>query len=335
MTTLQKTSRASFVRQRRTSKTRIAQTPQRATPKRATTASKQTTQTARQSYRLSTVYLPGEPRRIVSRTPNRSMKNSPPHGYDIAFSIGRTAVHAPRLALPQFGTRWTSGVLTLLLIFILYTLWNASTFRVKTAEIHGNQRLSTAEVNAMLGMIGQPIFKVIPTQIATNLRNALTDLASVEVIVGFPNRITVNVVERLPVLTWSQDGAVKWIDVNGMAFTPHGDVTGLVQVKAANTPQVPLDPALPLYEQKFIAPEMVQALLALATDVPAGMTMTFDPMYGMGWQDPRGWTVYFGQTTKDILMKKMVYQAIVDTLTRQGVQPSLISVEYLDAPFYK
>ena len=30
-----------------------------------------------------------------------------------------------------------------------------------------------------------------------------------------------------------------------------------------------------------------------------------------------------------------VYQAIVDTLTSQGIQPSLISVEYLDAPFYK
>ncbi len=38
---------------------------------------------------------------------------------------------------------------------------------------------------------------------------------------------------------------------------------------------------------------------------------------------------------KDIPMKKMVYQAIVDTLTLQGIQPTLISVEYLNAPFYK
>jgi len=34
-------------------------------------------------------------------------------------------------------------------------------------------------------------------------------------------------------------------------------------------------------------------------------------------------------------MKLQVYQAIVDTLTRQGIQPSLISVENLNAPFYK
>ncbi len=80
---------------------------------------------------------------------------------------------------------------------------------------------------------------------------------------------------------------------------------------------------------------MVRALTVLAPDVPAGMPMTFDPQYGMGWQDPRGWTVYFGQNTKDVPMKLKVYQAIVDALTFQGVQPTLISVEYLNAPFYK
>jgi hypothetical protein len=34
-------------------------------------------------------------------------------------------------------------------------------------------------------------------------------------------------------------------------------------------------------------------------------------------------------------MKKDVYKAILETLTLQGVQPSLISVEFLNAPFYK
>jgi hypothetical protein len=55
----------------------------------------------------------------------------------------------------------------------------------------------------------------------------------------------------------------------------------------------------------------------------------------MGWQDPRGWSVYFGQNTQDIPMKLAAYQTIEDTFTQQGIQPTLISVEYLDAPFYK
>ena len=336
MTTLHKTSRSNFVRQRSTSKTRAVQTPQRTTPTRTTTALQQTTRTARQAYHPSSVYLPGEPRRTVSRTPNHSMKNSTPRGYDIAFSLGQTAVHAPTLTIPQLGTRWASGVLALLMLFMLYTMSTASTFTIKTAEVHGNQRLSTADVNAMLGIIGQPIFKAVPAMIASNLRSDFSDLASVNVHVAFPNRMTVNVVERVPELAWSQDGIVKWIDANGMAFTPRGEVPGLVQVTATGTPsQVSLDPALPLYEQKFIAPEMVQAMTTLAPIVPTGMAMAYDPQYGMGWQDPRGWTVYFGQNTQDIPMKLTVYQAIVNTLTLQGVQPSLISVEYLNAPFYK
>jgi cell division septal protein FtsQ len=219
---------------------------------------------------------------------------------------------------------------------MLYTMWTASPFTVKTAEVRGNQRLGATEINAVLGVSGQPIFKAIPAQIEANLYTAYSDPESVKVRVLFPNRITVDVLERTPVLAWYQNGSVTWIDANGVAFTPHGEVPGLVQVAANGAPtQVPLDPALPLYTQKFIAPEMVQALLALAPVVPAGMPMIFDPQYGMGWQDPRGWTVYFGQNTKDIPMKKDVYNSIVDTLTLQGVQPSLISVAYLNAPFYK
>jgi cell division protein FtsQ len=191
-------------------------------------------------------------------------------------------------------------------------------------------------LNAMIGFIGEPIFKAIPSQIEANLHTAFSDLESISVHVGFPNHIIVDVVERIPVLAWYQDGVVTWVDANGVAFMPRGEFSGLIQVAANSSPiPVALDPALPLAKQKFIAPEMVQALTNLVPDVPAGMPMIFDPQYGMGWQDPLGWTVYFGQDSTNIPMKLVVYQAIVNSLTLQGVQPSLISVEYLNAPFYK
>ncbi len=332
MTTLQKTSRANFVRQRRTPKTRSAHTPQG------------TEKTARKTYHPASVYLPVEPQPVARRTlrqahgiaSSRATKKPHRNGYDFAFSLGRANVRAPVLNIPQLGSRWVSAAMTLILSFMLYAMWTASPFTVTVAEVRGNQRLGAAEINAVLGMIGQPIFKVIPAQMEANLHTAYSDLEYVKVHVGFPNHITVDVKERVPVLSWYQNGVVTWIDASGIAFTPLGEVPGLVQVAAKSVPtQVPLDPALPLYEQKFIAPEMVLALTVISHDVPAGMPMIFDPQYGMGWQDPRGWTVYLGQNTKDIPMKKMVYQAIVDTLTLQGVQPSLISVEYLNAPFYK
>jgi len=336
MTTQQKTSRANFVRQRRTPRTRTAKSPLNVFPARTTRAPQQTTQTAHRSYLASTVYPAARPRPVASRSLNRSMKNPPPHGYDIAFSLGRTAVHAPTLKIPELGSRWVSGALTILMTFMLYSMWTASTFMIKTADLHGNQRLSTEEVNSMLGLIDQPVFKAVPAQIQAKLRSAFNDLSSVRVVVGFPNRISVYVTERTPVLAWNHAGSIKWIDASGVAFTPRGDVPGLVQVNATSDPvQTAQDLSLPLYEQIAVDPGMVQALITMAPYVPSGMTEAFDPIYGMGWQDPRGWTVYFGQNTKDIPVKLQVYQAIVDTLIRQGIQPSLISVENLNAPFYK
>jgi cell division protein FtsQ len=332
MTTLQKTPRANFVRHRRTSKTRPAQ------------SQKRTEQTARRSYHPTPVILPVETmsvarqsiRQVQGSTSSRAIRNSHRNGYDIAFSLGRTKVRAPVLNIPQLGPRWVSAGLTLLLCFMLYAMWTASPFMVSAAEIRGNLRLGAAEINSVLGILSQPVFKVIPAQISANLQTAFPDMESVNVRVGLPNRIIVDVVERKPVLAWYQDGAVTWIDSSGVAFTPRGEVPGLVQVAAnAAPPTISPDPTLPPYRQKFIPTEMVQALVALDSDVPVGMPMIFDPQYGMGWQDPRGWTVYFGQTAEGIQMKMDVYNAIVDSLTLQGIQPSLISVEYLDAPFYK
>jgi len=253
-----------------------------------------------------------------------------------AISLGRADVRAPALSLPQLGTRWLSGAATGLLVFLLYTLWTSSAFAVTAAEVHGNQRLGTAEINAALQLAGQPIFKAVPAQIVANLRNDYPDLASVRVHVGIPNRLVVDVVERQPVLAWTQGDTTHWIDAQGVAFPPRGSVAGLIPVKAWAAPlQLQTHPATPLFQRPFVAPQVVRALAALYPYMPQGVVMTYDPTYGIGWQDTHGWSVYFGQTTDDILMKMQVYQAIVATLTQQGIQPTLISVAYLDAPFYK
>ncbi len=347
-------SRAETVRQRRGSKSRVKPEP------------KKTKQMPHQTYRTGSLLLPGEPKLATRRTPVTSSRvrqsqtsGLHPHpmqaraagrmgsiktgrqasrqnGYDFAFSLGRTAVHAPALNLPQLGPRWISAGLTLLLGLVLYSMWTAHTFMVSGAEVTGNQRLTAADVSAALGVTGQPIFNAIPSVIETNLRTAFPDLASVSVQVGFPNHIYVNVVERTPVLVWSQGGNITWVDSNGVSFMPRGNVTGLIPIAAnGNPPKLLADPNQTAYNQAFIDPAMVQAIQTLYPQVPAGSPMIYDPAYGMGWQDPHGWSVYFGQNTQDISMKEKVYQAILDTLTKQGTQPTLIDVEYLDAPFYK
>jgi cell division protein FtsQ len=322
-------SRSELVRQRRNSRQRSPAVPRRKPP------------TGRQSYQTASIYLPVEPRKSSKRGASRYVKSSRRKNYDVAFSLGRTGeseyrVHASAMRLPRPGMRWVSAGLSLLLGFLIYTMWTATTFQVSAAEVTGNQRLGAEDINAALGVNGQSIFKIMPNKLAENLRTAFPELSSVKAQAGLPNRIDIQVVERIPMLAWYQDGRVTWIDANGVAFTPRGSVPDLVQVSANGSPlQVAQDPAAALYEQRFISPAMVQAIIILNPVVPPGFVLIYDPKYGMGWQDPRGWSVFFGQNTQDIPMKLEVYQSIVDTLTSQGIQPTLISVEYLDAPFYK
>ena len=371
MTTQQKPSRANTVRQRRAS--RKPSTPAFNTQR---SGKRQTSRTSRQAYRPESVFLPVEPRpiapttlrhlkssvfrqsfgvdsavkttrnhgqRILRESPGKVTKNSHQPGtrtmgksYDVAFNLGRTAVRAPLVSLPNLGSRWVSAGLTLLLVFLLYTMGTANTFKVTAIELTGNQRLDTAIISTSIGLTGQPIYKAIPFKIEKALRAAFPELKHVSVRVVFPNHLQVAVVERTPILAWFQDGNTKWIDSDGIAFPPRGDVPGLVQVaSSSNPPKPPEDSPKPPVDQPFIDPAMVQAILALYSQVPGGTPVIYDSKYGMGWQDSRGWSVYFGQNTQEIEMKKKVYEAILDTFSKQGIQPSLVSVAYLDAPFYK
>jgi len=210
---------------------------------------------------------------------------------------------------------------------------------VNAAEISGNQRLSGGEINAALSIIGHPIISAIPTQIEANLLDAFPDLAVVEAHIAFPNRVIVSVTERMPLIAWYQNGTLAWIDSDGVAFPPRGQSTNLINIIATgNPPQVQPD----LHDANAIPPSsafmeatMVQAILNLSAQIPEGGSMIYDTTYGLGWEDLRGWKVFFGQKTDDVPLKQKVYQAIVATLANQGIHPSLISVEYPDAPFYR
>lgn len=334
MTTKPAYTRSDFVRQKRSSRT--------STQTRVTNGTSRPATTSRTSYRPESLLLPGKPvaRRDpqpAARSQTRSTRGSARgQRYDIAFSLGRTDVRAPSLSIPQLGPRWISAGITAALVFLLFTLWTASTFTVSAAEVLGAARLTVSEISVATDIVNQPIFMAVPAQIEQNLRTAYPDLSSVHVRVAFPNRIIVDVVERMPMLAWYQNGATTWIDAEGMAFPQRGEVSGLVQVNANGTPPAVanVDGTLS-YEMKFIAPEMVQAMVTLAPYVPSGLPMIYDPQYGMGWQDTLGWFVYFGQNTTNIPMKIAVYQAMVDQFAQQGIQPTLISVEYLDSPIYK
>ncbi len=272
----------------------------------------------------------------VAPTRNKKSRKSSTRQYAVAVNLPGAQVRMPALPSIQLSWRWASMVLAALLVVALYWLWTSPQFAVSNAEVTGNVRLSTGDINSVLALNGRAIFTVNPRDLEKALRISFPDLASVSVNVVFPNRVSVRVSERTPIIAWQQDNALAWIDAQGIAFPPRGQVEGLIPVIAGGAPpKAQAASSDPLSAPAFLSSGLLNALQILAPYVPDGSAILYDPTYGMGWKDNRGWVVYFGQNSGEMTLKLRIYQALQDDLTKKGITPSLISVAYPDAPFYR
>jgi hypothetical protein len=82
-------------------------------------------------------------------------------------------------------------------------------------------------------------------------------------------------------------------------------------------------------------PQFVASVLKLRGYIPTGTALLYDPENGLGWTDAQGWQVYLGTDISQIDVKLAEYQQIVTALLERNLQPSLISVEYIHAPYYR
>jgi len=260
--------------------------------------------------------------------------------YQAALSMQGMQIRLPAITLPriQFGWRLLSFLISLSLGTALYLAWTLPILRVTAAQVTGNQRLTTDEINAVLNLAGQPIFTLLPADLEKRVRLNYPELASIQVTLSLPNVVSVNVTERQPIILWQQNGAYTWIDQDGVAFRPRGTpgTNQLISVNALASPP-PGQPSTEdvLSPTPYVSEDMVTAIQALAPNVPAGSTLTYDPHYGLGWTDSRGWQAYFGSDAKDMSMRLRVYQALVNSLLQRGIYPVFISVQYPNAPYYR
>ncbi len=236
---------------------------------------------------------------------------------------------------PRLGWRFFSLILSAILGITIYLAFNLPQLRVTAAQVTGNQIITPADVNSVLGISGRPVFMVTPAELETRLRLNYPELVSVRVSVSLPNLVTVDVRERKPAIRWEQGGGYTWVAEDGVAFKPRGEMIGLISVVAASAPPVTGAVADPLTPAPFISTDMVQALKGLASHVPPGQSILYDSRMGFGWNDPRGWRAYFGATSSDIELKMRVYESMVNSLTQRGIRPALINVTYPTAPYYR
>jgi cell division protein FtsQ len=276
----------------------------------------------------------GKGKRSAAYKPNAAGRR-----YDVALGVPGAELRLPSLPSLRLGWHFLSALLAIALGGLLYYAWTAPFFRVQAVEVRGLQRLSQADVNTVLSVIGEPVFVVHPLETRQALETAFPEMKAITVEVGLPASVIVTVDERLPVLAWQKEGGEVWVDAEGVSFPPRGEAGPLATIEGDLPSVESLEEAgQALATSPRLEPEFVSAILAVSVQAPKKAHLVYNPEHGLGWEDKRGWQVFFGTTGLDpanMDLKLKIYAALVQRLAKKEHKPVLISVEYVHAPFYR
>jgi hypothetical protein len=273
-----------------------------------------------------------------------------------------TEVRLPAIPVIRPGWRLLSGLIAILAAVGIFSLFNSPYCQVGSVEVKGLERLAPAEITAMLSLENRSIVEIDSAQVMQKINTAYPDLINVRVGVDLPNIVTINAEERKPVMALKKGDAITWVDEKGVLFPARGDAGPLVTVysdddvplapppinamqlatqeAAAEDPSATPDPqtaknAVPVTGLRELDPALMSAALGLSKMLPPDTELAYSKDHGLGWIDHQGWQVFIGTDLKDFEEKYNMYQQITSKLTEEGIKPSLVSVEHLDAPFYR
>lgn len=284
-------------------------------------------------------------RRPTSHAPVINRKR---HTMNVPLKSTGAELKLPAFPRLQLGWRLISGMIFAFSLAVVISFASISAFTISSINLKGAQRLGGETILSQLDLPGTSIISVDPEEIETRVLENFPSLRNVRVSVGIPASVNIMVVERQPVVHWQQDSTSYWIDSEGVMFPIRGEAeVPLIVIANSNPPARPsaevsstgeeiqeisllIEPTLPQ-----TTPEFVEGILSLSNYIPEGTSLQYDPRFGLGWQDPIGSLVYFGTDTNDIDIKLAGYQTIIAALQEENITPTMISLEFLHAPFYR
>lgn len=237
-------------------------------------------------------------------------------------------VRLPALPEIQVGARLLSVPMLVILVWAVYQMLNGATFQVDQPEIMGAAFMSEALVRSIAQVDDRPVFSIDPEGIAAQLES-YPEIANAEVAIEWPNKVVIQLYERKPVIAWDDGGRKWWLSDDGVAFLEREAMPGMVEV-------VSDEPVLQIQEDplaQVIDPEILRCAAELGSLLPDAGSLRFDLENGLVLEDARGWTVHFG-SSGDMAEKVRVYIRIGEWLHAQALQPSMVSVEDPNSPYY-
>jgi cell division septal protein FtsQ len=168
--------------------------------------------------------------------------------------------------LPAFLLAMAAGIL-------LYGFLVSGDYDVNDVSVRGVQHGDAIEIARTAGAIGESVFGVEPDRIASSVA-ALPYVQQAEVRVVLPSRVEIRIIERVPVLVWSNGNEQVLVDANGMVMKT-GTLDGLPRVESTS---------LNLQPGSIVDPELVAAAAALEETLEAEVDL-------ITWNQQTGFTV--------------------------------------------
>jgi hypothetical protein len=202
-------------------------------------------------------------------------------------------------------------------------------FQVEQVDVSGNKLLGYSQVSSIAQVVGQSVFRVDPEEVIERLvRHA--EVATATVQLGWPNRVEIQIEERMPIVAWNDAGRVWWLSEDGVAFVQYGDLPGLVRVETT-------EPMLAISEEELqpvVSPDLLKAAVSLSEHLPEVEALRYDREHGLGFEDPSGRMVYFGQEG-DMRLKVQIYRELAKRLSDARINATMVNLEDLATPYYR
>lgn len=244
-------------------------------------------------------------------------------------------IKIPKVDFSSISVAIIVAVLTLSLVYVaLYT----PVFSVQKIDISGTKIVDPYAITNGLKVLEQPLLTLDRKQIRLNILASYPEIKDVAVKPQFPNTLELQIIERVPIAEWHQEGGSVWIDSEGYAFEARENNLGLPIVEALSPAPAPaeLNSEDMIGARPFIFPQLASAVQTVARMLPQGTIITYTPEDGLSWIDPiGGWEVLYGKTDGNNDEKMTVYNQLVTELAQRGIVPTLINVEYPSNPTYQ
>jgi hypothetical protein len=274
--------------------------------------------------------------------------------------LAHIAIDDKEYTTPKIHLSWRflSAAIALASLLLLISAWRSADYHVTDVEIEGINRVTKEEITSVLNIDQQHIFMLSPLALEQTIIKNFPELYDVQVSLSFPARVTVRVKERQPYLIWNYQGKNLWIDAEGYLLPGRGSADIALIIESNEKPPfyIPEESIILQGEKRLrktvvakgendtlalfniyqkIDPITYQAIKELNQLLPEQGTILFDARRGLGWNDARGFQVYVGSDLQDITAKMNMIEEIVKTLIKAATAPTLISVEQINAPYYR